>query len=146
MKFRSVLLACALLVSACSGGDAQDSTSTSTSQAVVDTTSTTSPVTTAVPTSTTIATTTVAPTTTAEPTTTTKGTTVPPTTTIATDVDWRDVVQALGQRRQELYTNPDVGRIGEACPDHLVGVGQFGHPTGGELRHQHDRVADIVFV
>lgn len=42
--------------------------------------------------------------------------TVPPT-SIAAGSDWATVVQVLGQRRQDLYTAPDVKRIPEVCGD-----------------------------
>ena len=40
-----------------------------------------------------------------------------PTTTVDAEVDWRQVVETLGQRRQDLYAAPDVSRILEVCGD-----------------------------
>jgi hypothetical protein len=112
-----VLFAVTVLVTACNSDDDTSATSTdaapSTTAAPPSTApSTSAPTTTSAPstfapTSTTA--TTASPSSSAAPT-------VPPT-TVDGEIDWRAVVEALGQRRQELYAAPDVSRILDVCGD-----------------------------
>ena len=112
----SVAALLAFVAVACSG---DDDTATSSTRAVSSTStptsvapSTTSQSTTTTPTSTQAPTTTAATVPTTGPST--SASTAPPT-TAAGDIDWRTIVEALGQRRQELYAAPDVSRIPEVC-------------------------------
>jgi hypothetical protein len=107
MKLRSTLLALVLFggAAACSDDHGQTSTSTTDTVATTSTTDTTpTTATTAVPSTT-------------NPDSTSEPTSTGPTTTVAGDADWLAVVQTLGQRRQDLYANPDVSRIAEVCAD-----------------------------
>lgn len=112
-RVTSVLLVLAVLAG-CSGDDGDgDAPST--------TTSTTSPESTSTTTSSTSSTTT----STGAPTTTGSSSTVtssPAPTSASTSVpvpsgDFRVIVEDLGRRRQSLYAQPDVTRIGEVCAD-----------------------------
>lgn len=109
----------AVAATACSGDDTADPTTTqstsppstttapSTVQSTTTTAATTEP-------SSTVATSTSSSTT--ESATTAPSTTNP--TTVPTgETDWRLVLETLGLRRQDLYRDPDVTRIGEVCTD-----------------------------
>ena len=110
MNARPIFLATLLAISACSDGTqsapSENPTSTTTIESVTSSSSTPTTSTTTVETSTTISlTTTIGPATT------------DPTTTVAGAIDWLNVVQTLGQRRQDLYANPGISRIPEVCGD-----------------------------
>ena len=117
----AIFLAVALAVSACSSDDPTTTPSsdpTTPPSSVTSTALTTTPSTTAIPTTTAPSTT--GPSSTAAVTTTEPPATVTnqaPTTAPVGETDWRVVLEALGRRRQELYSNPDVSRIGEVCGD-----------------------------
>ena len=110
----------AVAATACSGDDTADPTTTQSTAAPTATTVPTS----GEPTTTTAATTepssTVATSTTSssptEPAATAPSTTAP-TTDPTGEPDWRLVLETLGLRRQDLYREPDVTRIGEVCTD-----------------------------
>ena len=124
MNYRPLYLTLTVLAfAACSSDEGTESTTaidTTTSEPVEsssippDTTSSTSPITSA------DVTTTSAPDT--------------PTSTVNSEVDWRQVVETLGQRRQELYVAPDVSRILEVCGD--------GTPCAEQLNVQIGDLAD----
>lgn len=114
MNQRPIIVTVLLVaVAACSGDDAASTTSLDASTTVE------TPSTTVEPSSTTTApsTTTTSTTSTSTTNTTASSTSAPPTTTIDSEVDWREVVEVLGQRRQDLYAAPDVTRIPEVCGD-----------------------------
>lgn len=116
MNHRPVIATVLLVaVAACSGDDDAATTTSLDSSTTVESTSTT-----VAPPTTTEAqpgtSTTVAPPTTIVDTTTTS-TSAAPTTTVDSDVDWREVVEILGQRRQDLYADPDLAGIPAVCGD-----------------------------
>jgi hypothetical protein len=112
MNHRSTLLTAVFLVAvaACNDDDPESPSTTSGTDSTVEPTSP------ATESTTTTSTTSAPPTTTAPPATTTSASTEA-STTIATDVDWRLVVETLGQRRQDLFATPDVSRIPDVCAD-----------------------------
>ncbi len=116
MNHRPISIAVLLVaVAACSGDDDATPTTTIGSSPTIDSTTTAveSTLTTAATLTTTITTTSQpATTTTIEATTSTTSVTA---TSVDSDVDWRQVVEDLGQRRQDLYAAPDVARIPEVC-------------------------------
>jgi hypothetical protein len=110
MKQLTGLLLVLAVLAGCSGDDDGDATpSTSSAIPSTSTTSSTSSTTTS----------TIAPTTTNTSSTVTSSSTP---TTASTSVpapsdDLRAIVEDLGRRRQSLYAQPDVARIGEVCAD-----------------------------
>jgi len=56
------------------------------------------------------------------------------TSTLGAEVDWREVIETLGQRRQDLYAAPDVSRILDVCGD--------GSPCAEQLNVQIGDLAD----
>lgn len=112
----------AVASTACSGDDTADPTTTlsttapSTATEPSSVTSTTNTTATTEPSSTTASSTTSTATTT-EPSPSTAPSTAVPTTDPTGEPDWRFVLETLGLRRQELYRDPDVTRIGEVCTD-----------------------------
>jgi hypothetical protein len=115
MNHRPIIVMVLLVaVSACSGDDAASTTSLDASTTVGPTSTTVEPSsTTTAPSSTTTTTTTSTSTT----NTTASSTSTPPATTTDSEVDWSEVVEVLGQRRQDVYAAPDVTRIPEVCGD-----------------------------
>lgn len=111
-RLASVLLILAALAG-CSGDDGDATPSTSTT---IPSTSTTSSATT---TSTTRSTTsTIAPTTTDTGTVSSSSAPTTASTSVPTPSgDFRLIIEDLGRRRQSLYAQPDVARIGEVCAD-----------------------------
>lgn len=138
MNHRPIIVAVLLVVvAACSGDDAAPTTSLDVSTTVEPTSTTVELSSTTMTPSTT--TTTSTPTTTSSPPTSTSNTSAsstsaPPTTTVDSEVDWREVVEVLGQRRQDLYAAPDVTRIPEVCGD--------GSPCAEQLNVQIGDLAD----
>ncbi len=57
-----------------------------------------------------------------------------PTSNVGAEADWRQIVETLGQRRQDLYAAPDVSRILEVCGD--------GSPCAEQLNVQIGDLAD----
>lgn len=110
----------AVASTACSGDDTADPTTTqsttapSTTTAPSSVTSTTSTTATPVPSTTASSTTSTA---TTEPSPSTAPSTAVPATDPTGEPDWRLVLETLGLRRQDLYRDPDVTRIGEVCTD-----------------------------
>ncbi|MGE0304261.1 MAG: hypothetical protein AB7N61_14825 [Acidimicrobiia bacterium] len=116
-----ILATLTVAVTACSGDDDTSATSTDVASSTTSPSSSTSSSTSAPtmsPTSST-APTSSAPSSTTAPTSSspTSIASTAPLTTVEGDIDWRAVVEALGQRRQELYAAPDVTRILEVCGD-----------------------------
>lgn len=122
MKHPLVLaIVIAVASTACSGDDTADPATTQ---------STTAPSTTTEPSSVPLTTTTASTTassstassttstaTTTEPSSSTAPSTAVPVTDPTGETDWRLVLEILGLRRQDLYRDPDVTRIGEVCTD-----------------------------
>jgi hypothetical protein len=109
MKQISVfVVSIAMFAAACSGDDGGGVDTTRVASATVTTPAATDP-----PASTSTAGGTTEPT--PPPSTTTAAPTTAPATTSTGQTDWASVVQTLGQRRQDLYAAPDVGRIPEVC-------------------------------
>jgi hypothetical protein len=110
MKQLTGLLLVLAVLAGCSGDDDGDATpSTSSAILSTSTTSSTSSTTTS----------TIAPTTTNTSSTVTSSSapTTASTSVPAPSDDFRAIVEDLGRRRQSLYAQPDVARIGEVCAD-----------------------------
>lgn len=124
MNHRPLHLALIVLaVAACSSDEGTESTT------AIDTTTSEIVESTSIPPDTTSST---SPTTSADLTTTSASDA--PTSTVGTEADWRQVVETLGQRRQDLYAAPDVSRILEVCGD--------GTPCAEQLTVQIGDLAD----
>mgnify|MGYP001448662138 CR=1 FL=1 len=124
MNYRPLYLVLTVLAfAACSNDDGTASTT------AIDTTTSETVESTSIPPDTTSST---SPTTSADVTTTSAPDA--PTSTVDSEVDWRQVVETLGQRRQELYVAPDVSRILEVCGD--------GTPCAEQLNVQIGDLAD----
>ncbi len=124
MNHRPFYLALTVLAfAACSSDEGTESTT------AIDTTTSETVESTSIPPDTTSST---SPTTSADVTTTSAPDA--PTSTVNSEVDWRQVVETLGQRRQELYAAPDVSRILEVCGD--------GTPCAEQLNVQIGDLAD----
>ena len=114
MKRLTSLLLVLAVFAGCSGddgdGDALSTTSSSTSPDSTSTTTSSTSITT---------TSTRAPTTTSSspPVTSSSGPTSASTSVPLPSGDFRVIVEDLGRRRQSLYAQPDVARIGEVCAD-----------------------------
>lgn len=129
-----LLLMLSVALIACSGDDdASPTTDVGTSMTIEPTTTVaeSTSTTTAPSTSTTTMTSTPGPTSTADPPTSTTSAT---STTVSSDVDFRQVVENLAQRRQDLYADPDVARVPEVCGD--------GSPCADQLSVQIGDLAD----
>jgi hypothetical protein len=111
MRMRSLMLATLVVVASCNADDDAASTSSP-----APTTTAAAPTTTAPETTTSSSGTTEAPTT-SVPETTSRTTPTQPPTTVRGTADWANVVQTLGQRRQDLYAAPDVNRIPQVCAE-----------------------------
>ena len=121
MKHALILaIVIAVAATACSGDDTADPTTTQSTPAPSTTTAPSSGESTTTTAATTEPSSTVATSTTSSSTTDSATTAPRPTnlTTVPTgETDWRLVLETLGLRRQELYRDPDVTRIGEVCTD-----------------------------
>lgn len=110
MKRLPGLLLVLAVLAGCSGDDDGDATP-STSSAIPSTSTTTSS-------TSSTTTSTIAPTTTNTSSTVTSSAPTTASTSIpAPSGDFRAIVEDLGRRRQSLYAEPDVARIGEVCAD-----------------------------
>jgi hypothetical protein len=125
MNHRPLYLALTVLAfAACSSDEGTEPTT------AIDTTTSETVESTSIPNATTSST---SPTTSAD-VTTTSAPDAPQSTVDAGVVDWRQVVETLGQRRQDLYAAPDVSRILEVCGD--------GTPCAEQLNVQIGDLAD----
>jgi hypothetical protein len=111
MRIRLLMLATLLVAVSCSGDD--DATSTSSPAP----TTTAEALTTTAPEATTSSSSTTDAPTTSVPETSRRTTPTQPPTTVRGSVDWANVAQTLGQRRQDLYAVPDVSRIPQVCAE-----------------------------